>query len=338
MILKSSDDKQIQIQELERLISIAPASVKPKIEKELRTFLAGAKGESEASYLIDFNLSTAKNSCVIHDLRLEYKGRTAQIDHLIIHRTLNFYVIETKHFNNGISINDNGEFMQWNSFKKTFEGVASPFAQNERHISVLNEVVDNLIEMPTRLGIKLLPNFHSKVIVNSQSRIDRPKKFDTSDLIKAEALIDHLKNDLENMGLFNAVAKVVSVETLENIGKQIVRLHRPLKINYAAKFGLDEPTIRPEIIQNPSHTDETKKAGSKQSDDERFACKKCSGTNIKIQYGKFGYYFKCSDCDGNSNIKISCGFDNHNERLRKDGSKFYRECVECKTSILFFEN
>ena len=120
MILKNADDKEEQINALQYLISIAPPSIKSKIEQELRFVRAGIKGEQETAYLIDFNLGKSKNSFVIHDLRLEFKGRVAQIDHLLFHRTLNIYVIETKHFNSGIKINDNGEFMQWNSYKRTF--------------------------------------------------------------------------------------------------------------------------------------------------------------------------------------------------------------------------
>lgn len=57
-----------------------------------------------------------------------------------------------------------------------------------------------------------------------------------------------------------------------------------------------------------------------------------------MQYGKYGYYFKCADCDGNTPIKIGCGHDGHKERIRKDGVKFFRECEQCKTSSLYFVN
>lgn len=343
MILKNADDKEAQINELLRLISIAPPLIKPKIEQQLRFLRAGIKGEQEVAYLIDFNLGKSKNSFVIHDLRFEFKGRVAQIDHLLIHRTLNVYVIETKNFNSGIKVNDNGEFMQWNSYKKTFEGISSPFAQNERHISVLQDIFDSLIEMPTRLGIKLQPTFHSQVLVNSSSRIDRPKNFDTSNLIKAEMLIKSLDKDLDEMSAVKFLAKIVSSETTESIARQLMHFHRPIKINYAKKFGLnlvadDSEINRASIVENEV-TQSTKVSTEINSASElNHQCKKCNSKNVKIQYGKFGYYFKCEDCSGNSNIKISCGIEGHNERLRKDGSKFFRECDICKTSVLYFSN
>lgn len=156
MILKNADSRQCDIEELERLVKIAPADRKSKVEQELRFLRAGIKGENESAYLIDFDFKDAEKTVVIHDLRLEINGRVAQIDHLLIHRTLNCFVLETKHFHAGIQITEEGEFKQWNSSKKNFDGMASPLAQNERHIAVLKEVLEH-IELPTRAGMKLSP-------------------------------------------------------------------------------------------------------------------------------------------------------------------------------------
>ena len=43
-------------------------------------------------------------------------------------------------------------------------------------------------------------------------------------------------------------------------------------------------------------------------------CRKCQGSGSSIQYGKFGYYFKCRGCDGNTPIKFDCGKEGHKER------------------------
>ncbi len=342
MIIKKADCKESQIKELECLISISDATLSSKIEQELRKLQAGIKGEKEAAYLIDFDLSESKNCMVIHDIRLEYKGRVAQIDHIIIHRTLNIYVLETKNFNAGIKVTEEGEFLKWNSYKKTYEGMPSPFAQNERHISVLKDVFEHLVVMPSRLGMKITPNFHSKVLIGPNARIERPKKFDTSNLVKADLLIKNLEADIEKKGVINVLSKVVFAETTENIARQLVRLHRPILFNYAAKFGLNdkaskEVTAGPSManIQPEQNKNETSVAPLNNSS---MKCKKCESNKIQVHYGKFGYYFKCSDCNGNSPIKIQCGIDGHNERIRKEGLKFFRECNECKTSSLFFTN
>jgi Nuclease-related domain len=341
MILKKSDDKKSSIDELENLKAEAPEGIKAKIQKELNMLRAGIKGEEESCYHIDFNLRDSKNFIVIHDLRLEVKGKVAQIDHILINRLLHVYSLESKHFNSGIKINDAGEFIQWNSYKKVYEGIPSPLAQNQRHIDVLKEAFRLFISMPTRLGFSLAPNFESRVLLNNAAIINRPKNFDSSELMKSEQFFESIQKDIDNAGI-QSLAKVVSSETIEDIGRQLVSLHRPIKMNYRAKFGLDKKTDSDSIekISLSAKTVQLEKPIIVEIEPQEttFNCKKCQSKNLKIQYGKFGYYFKCSECDGNTNIKISCGKDGHNEKLRKDGDSFFRECAECKSSSLFFNN
>jgi hypothetical protein len=90
MILKHKDDLASQIAELERLLSLPSLSKSQRddLQDELGAIRAGNKGEKAAAYHIDFGWKDGKNSVVIHDLRIEHGGRVAQIDHLILMRTL----------------------------------------------------------------------------------------------------------------------------------------------------------------------------------------------------------------------------------------------------------
>lgn len=340
MLLKSADKKDEQIAELERVISIAPADRKVKIEQELRNVRAGLKGEQEAAYLIDFGLRDSRNTLVIHDLRFEIDGRVAQIDHLLLHRSLTVFVLETKSFHAGLKITDEGEFLRWNGFRKTYEGMASPVAQNERHIAVLKDVFEAWIDMPTRLGLRLAPTFESYILVSPNARVDRPKKYDTSRVLKADMLMDALEKRFEKEGVFErltSTAKLVSLETLEDIGRQLILLHQPVQFDYAAKFGLREVLAPAAVVEEPAPVAYITATEQIELDD-RAKCRGCGNKNLSIQYGKYGYYFKCADCDGNTPIKIGCGKDGHKERIRKDGPKFFRECEQCKTSSLYFVN
>lgn len=173
MILKRMDPKEDQIAALERLAAAAPAGRRLKIEQELRMLRAGINAEREAAYLIDFDFKSSPRTMVLHDLRLDVNGRVAQIDHILIHWTLNVFVLETKCFHAGIKITENGEFLVWNDYKKNYEGMPSPLAQNDRHIAVLKDAFDK-IGIPSRLGMRLSPVFHSLVLVSPKARIARP--------------------------------------------------------------------------------------------------------------------------------------------------------------------
>lgn len=338
MILKNTDNKDSSIAALEGLIATAPAPLKSTLEQELRILRAGIKGEQESAYLIDFDYGESKNNMVIHDLRIEAKGRVAQIDHLIINRLLDVLVLETKHFHAGIKISEEGEFLRWNGYKKTYEGMASPLAQNDRHIQVLKDAFGQ-IEMPKRLGVRLAPCFHSYILVAPNARIDRPKKFDTSNVIKADVLRSTWLKDTDEASVLDGLgglAKLVSRDTLLDIGRRLVALHKPIRIDYAGKFGAagrDAPSLtRPAVA--PTQPAEP----PRQDTPVGHICRACGNGKLTIQYGKYGYYFKCPDCDGNTPIKLGCGVEGHKERIRKEGRQFFRECAECKSSRLYFQN
>ena len=335
MILKGIDDKTYQLESLEALQSTAQASARAGIQRDIAAIRAGIKAEQEAAYYIDFDLRDSGRTAVIHDLRLEIDGRVAQIDHVLIHRTLTIFALETKHVASGLKITEDGEFLRWNDYKKTYEGMASPLAQNERHLAVLKDAFQK-ISLPTRLGMRLDPVFRSLIVVSPQARIDRPKKFDTSTVIKSDGLTKAMEKSFDKEGVlstFGAAARLVSADTLADIGRQLVGLHRPSRIDYTQKYQSLAP-VRPV----PAVSEPAVEVHQKQADPGGFACRQCGKADLTIQYGRYGYYFKCSSCDGNTPIKIDCGKYGHKERLRKQGPKFFRECAECGTSSLFFEN
>lgn len=339
MILKKMDPKENQVAELERLASIAPAARRFKIEKELRMLRAGIKTEKEAAYLIDFHFGPSPRTMVLHDLRLEVNNRVAQIDHLLVHWTLNVFVLETKCFHGGIKITEHGEFLLWNDYKKTYEGIPSPFAQNHRHIAVLMDAF-NKINLPTRLGMNLSPVFHSYVLVSPNARISRPQRFDTSRIIKADMLKKTIDDQFENLSFLEGVSnlsRLVSKETVRDIGRKLRSFHRKATFNYAARFGLSDtapPHESPQIQQAPaqSHVHGAAQSGS------RPACRACRSEKIVIRYGKYGYYFKCLSCNGNTPILVMCSTCGQKESIHKDGSRFYRECITCKLRSLFYVN
>jgi hypothetical protein len=258
MILKDTDTKDPQLTELEAHLAAPgiPTATKQHIERELKFLRAGIKGERESAYDIDFYSGASKNRIVIHDLRIEHKGRVAQIDHLILNRLLEVYVLETKHFSEGVSINEQGEFSIWFAGKP--RGIPSPLEQNERHIAVLQDVFKTL-DMPTRLGIRLQPSFESLVLVSKNARIGRPEKFDTRRVLKSDQLERWINKNIDS-GSPLMMAKVVGVDTLAAIARQLVALHRPIVPDYRARFGITEEMLRPSSIPPASTPPQTAEA------------------------------------------------------------------------------
>lgn len=251
MIIKPYQGSDESIVALEALLPRANPEQRKAIENEIRFIRAGDKAEKEAAYYIDFHFGHSNNkSVVLHGLRLEHEGRVAQIDHLIISRFLEVYVYESKSFGAGLKITPEGEFLRWNPYFKTYEGMSNPMDQNDRHVRVLKSVFDRLSSVPRRLGLKLKPTFHSVVLVSTNARILRPsrKSYDTRNVIPADQVVKHWNKTLDEedpISTVTSVGKFLSYESIEAIGQELAALHTPIVFDYAAKFGIQvEPSPR----------------------------------------------------------------------------------------------
>ena len=244
MLIKAADDKQPQIAALEALLARpdVDAGTRRRIEQEIRTIWAGASGERDAAYEIEFLFGDNPNRMTIHDLRIELDGRVAQIDHLIITRLLDIWVCESKHFSEGVSINEQGEWVAF--YGRRPYGIPSPVEQNRRHLAVLADVfAKGVVPLPTRLGITLKPHTYSLILVSNGARISRPKgrKTDGVDgletVIKVERLNATMERAIDQHSVL-AIGKAVGKDTIETLARRLAALHVPATADWAARFGL----------------------------------------------------------------------------------------------------
>lgn len=243
MIIKHKDSLAGAKQELEGLLKLSlSAKQRFLVERELKIMKAGERGEQDSAYFLDFAYGNSENWALIHDLRIEWQGRVAQIDHLAINRLLEVYVLETKNFFYGMKINDIGEFNIWNG--KAYVGIESPIEQNKRHVTVLEERVNARKIAPKRLGIPLPILFKPYVLVSPKSRIIRPegKTFPTDGIVKADqykTLMDKRFDEMNPVNVITSISKMVSPQTVEGLAREIASLHRPGSIDFRAKFGIE---------------------------------------------------------------------------------------------------
>lgn len=345
MIVKNADDKGPALAALEALHARADGRRQKLIEDELRMMRAGIKGEQESAYHIEFDFRDSEITAVIHDLRLQWGGRVAQIDHLIIHRTHKFYVLETKNFAHGLKITDEGEFLRWNDWKKTYEGMPSPIEQNRRHAEVLRDVLK-------RLGYAK-PEIESFVLISPTARIDRSKKHPCPEVVKSDQFTTAFtKRYLDSVstvgGILGGLSKALFGDSAEAIAKKLVDLHKPITIDYEARFGFGEvaaevatrrapPLVDPDAVREIVTTAAMATVATTTGLDSP-CCKSCGSGQLLIEYGKYGYYFKCKSCAANTALILGCGYAGHKEKIRKSKLIFYRECEQCGSSSIYHVN
>ena len=310
MLLKSADNKTKDLETLESLLRHPGAAARTHqlIEREIRNIRAGMKGEAEVAYELDFHFKS-RNWLVIHDLRIEHDGRVAQIDHVLLNRFLHMYVCESKRFSEGVAINEQGEFAAFFNHKPY--GVPSPIEQNKRHIIVLEDLFrNNVIQLPRRLGLTLKPTLESFVLVSKSARISRPKSPvpGLENVLKSDQFVSRIDLDLKSDSPLS-MAKLIGQDTLEDLGRQLVALHSPISVNWAAKFGLESASpARAEDSAAPVQTPSAAGADADSGETKKGSKLVCSGCGVPVSYAvakfcwskrRFGGNVCCMACQKN---------------------------------------
>jgi hypothetical protein len=275
------------------------------LREELTRTQKGIQGERESAYYLDHYFRDAENHVLLHDLRFVIEGEVTQIDHLIIARAGNIYLLETKNYACNLVINDRGEFTA--EYDNSRFGIPSPIEQSQRHEKVLCKLFE-------RLGIvgrtQKQPDFHHVVLLHPKATIERPdsKKFDTSNVIKADQFPTWHKSFVDKIGIgavLKSALNLRSLETTTEWGEKLKRQHRPADLLELPEF------MRPREVSKarlpapvPAHTPATPKplaashallpvnvtqplnAGEPASPEKRLICASCAA---KISYaeGKF---------------------------------------------------
>jgi len=200
------------------------------IRQELKALELGLQGEKETAYFIDFNLKDSENYVILHDLRFEIDGLTAQIDHLLISKAVGIILVETKNTQASVTINDDGT-MLYDYGKKSYN-VPSPLAQSERHALVLGLILE---KYNMKIDIISCVVFLPEVKITNKIL---PKSF-----YRADTFIKDMRDEFQRspLKMFSVAFKMVtnnipSAKNMENIGNILINEHKPVLIDYDTKY------------------------------------------------------------------------------------------------------
>ena len=230
MIIKSADDQSARLKLLEALQNSQQLAARQKrwAADELSNLRKGIQGERDAAHYLNNYFKDSQNHMVLHDLRFVVEGETAQIDHLIINRVFDFFLLETKNFGGDMLVNEHGEFSVRYAGRQTF-GIPSPIEQSRRHANVLSKV---LKQIGVADRFKTQPNFEHVVLVHPRASIERPaaQRFDSGNVIKADQFEFWRGKHIDKMGVVATFGKLVSWrsgDAVREAAEKIARQHRP---------------------------------------------------------------------------------------------------------------
>ena len=324
---------------------------------------AGRRAEEQMAFYLRRAFAETQTLRIFNDIRLEHEDDAAQIDHLILHR-FGMIIIESKSVTSRVEINERGEWTRiWNGIPK---GMASPVLQARRQADFLRrELSDNAATLrgkflgliQTRFGAMPIDVI---VAISDEGVIKQPRKAVEDAVCKADQVSDRVRLIYERLkkenSLFNTNASggyQLSEADVVRISDFLLARHRPIATGAGSPVSREFNSREQIVPQLPSedllplpaappypfitpNSVPLEMAFSLTS--VRQTCRHCLGTSIMVEYGRYGYYFKCAGCGGNTPIKAICPDCSARARIRKNGAEFFTECGDCGKSNLFHAN
>lgn len=327
---------------------------------------AGDAAERQMAFYLRRAFGKSADIYVINDLRLVEGGDAAQIDHLVIHGG-GAIIIESKSVTQKVSVNSRGEWARlWDGHWK---GMPSPIMQArqqarflkdyiQRHRKVIRGTMGSLV-------FRGLSEFDIGVVVavSNDGIIKRDHATSAPEAMKADQVVFAVEEMIERQrraaGLskffpkWEETVKALRPQELEQLlevllkGNTLRHGEPPVGVGAAKRdpWGFDLQQSEPRLDLSAFGTDqgisEEKDGLAQPEDGSRHAaaprCKHCGDSSLQILHGRFGYYWKCLACEGNTVIEKVAPDGRQGKKLRKQGLEFFL-VFDDGAEILFHTN
>ncbi len=182
--------------ELDRMKEYLKTHPNKDLENKVKLFEYGLAGEKEVLYEL---LHSGIGMYILHNVSFEYKGKSAQIDFVVITARCTYF-IECKNFIGNITINSKGDFVRtyMKNNRKVTEGTYNPITQSKRHLEIIKEEnYDNANILYKMNFEKTFDSFHDYIVVMANPKIIINDKYAPKNikerLVKADQIIECLK-------------------------------------------------------------------------------------------------------------------------------------------------
>lgn len=228
------DDKSGQLLYLEEKLKAAKTEYeKQKLHHEINMLKNGSYAEKGIAYYLDFDFKNSKNFIVLHDIRIEHKGRIAQIDHIVISRS-GIHILESKSVKKGVlKINqDDSIEIQYSKYNKVT--LPSPIEQNRRHKEVIQSFIQDAVDLPFNLKILGGIQIETLILIHPHTNVYNYKL--PQGYIRADQFFKTFRKEVDNataLDMMKFVANFLNHETRMKIAKALIAAHTP--VDYVTK-------------------------------------------------------------------------------------------------------
>ncbi len=304
MLVKAKDDPAPSIATLEALLARPdlPDKARRAIEAELAKLRSGLRGERDVAYYLNFEFRDDPDWAILHDLRLQVDEYTAQIDHLLLNRWLEFYVLESKAFLTGLKVTRDGQYLFWHARYRRYQAIPSPILQVERHAKVLRKLLATEVWPHLRHPLPE-PELQPLVLLSPTSRLiieDGAPDEARRKILLADRFARDLRTYTQKWLHRGKRGRrpLLTQKQLLALARRLLRYHRPKpQPDYYARFRIPR---QPRVAESPAPYGSASETAARP---RRYFCAKC-GTRISPRVAMFCFRHKerfggrayCMDC------------------------------------------
>lgn len=183
--------------------------------------------------LLDDTFGTDPNVAVFHDLRLQTDMGVGQIDHLLVTRYLDVFIIESRHYGDELRVTEQEEFIA--SYTDGMKiGIRSPVNQLRRNLVALQAVFKRL-ELPKKFGEVLIPEFHRYVVLNPETKLINQSSVKDGYFIAPKVLVRTVYKAAHRSIIARALHSVTPAQ-LKEMMRLVSRWHAPTEVDFISKY------------------------------------------------------------------------------------------------------
>jgi predicted RNA-binding Zn-ribbon protein involved in translation (DUF1610 family) len=280
MLIQVPQADNTTIETTQKLLDALPVNhpKRRQIEQDLQRMISGRSGEKTVAYQLEFWFRDAEDVVIANNLRLEFNGRSAQIDHIVA-VPAGIMVMESKALPAEVHVDEEGNWYRVHRSADAApqrEGMFNPVEQNRRHIAVVEEILQssNLPFVPKVANVVVLPNPKMVLTGTKPSGVS---------IVRA----DRLQGFIERT---RAIAPQGEGASPRHWIEALLPYHSPVSVDVFARYHIDPRELRPldeRIVVDPKT--------------EEFACAFCGAAMI-IRKTKNGLVWSCGKYPACKNI------------------------------------
>lgn len=287
---------------------------------------AGQKAEKQLAFYLRRAFGDDPRILVLNGLRLEHKNAIAQLDHLVLH-PYGWIIIESKSVTTEVSINAHQEWSRkWDG---RWHGMPSPVKQVQRQMELFNSLMESVLPQFMVRRFAVFGDFKSKdfqqhmlVAISDDGRITG--KVREPEVFKAEQIVDEVRECIAQAR--KAVKALFTLKTMMEFPEEKLKALAEFLISQHQPVQVASTHVRVTEVKTPSTTqnaaNDTQPIPWVKFDRQ---CRHCQSKKLEMLWGRYGYYFRCKDCQQNTAVTALFAGFKEGYRVRKEGPRFYME-------------